>query len=142
MAEEVAAIQEGWDRLGHRRGRRDDQWYPGVFFVKTDAEILDGLLGTIWAKRMYVSIRGTGTLSQQRLRYWGTGTAERRGAIRRRGWIYRLWLSTFSFQARPFYERLGYGLFGTLESYPDSHSLFFMAKPLVHRRICATGDPA
>jgi len=34
-----------------------DQWYPVAFFVKTDAgEILGGLLGTIWAKRMYVSI--------------------------------------------------------------------------------------
>jgi len=41
------------------------------------------------------------------------------------------WLSTFSFQARPFYERLGYRLFGTLENYPDSHSLFFMTKQLV-----------
>jgi hypothetical protein len=40
------------------------------------------------------------------------------------------WLFTFSFQARPFYERLGYQLFGTLEDYPKGHSLFFMTKRL------------
>ena len=34
-----------------------DQWYPVAFFVKTDeGEILGGLLGMIWAKRLYVSI--------------------------------------------------------------------------------------
>jgi GNAT superfamily N-acetyltransferase len=74
VAEEVAAIQEGWDRLGHRRGRRDDQWYPGVFFVKTDAEILDGLLGTIWAKRMYVSILAV--QEPFRSKGYGTGVLE------------------------------------------------------------------
>jgi hypothetical protein len=41
------------------------------------------------------------------------------------------WLSTFSFQARPFYERLGYRLFGTLENYPERHSLFFVTKRLI-----------
>jgi len=40
------------------------------------------------------------------------------------------WLSTFSFQARPFDERLGYRRFGTLENYPAGHSLFFMTKHL------------
>lgn len=34
-----------------------DQWYPVAFFVKTgDSEILGGLLGAIWAKRLFVSI--------------------------------------------------------------------------------------
>jgi GNAT superfamily N-acetyltransferase len=32
------------------------------------------------------------------------------------------WLSTFSFQARPLYERLCYHVFGTLEDYPNRHS--------------------
>jgi GNAT superfamily N-acetyltransferase len=107
-----------------------DQWYPVAFFVKTDdGEILGGLLGTIWAKRMYVGILAV----QEPFRSKGYGTelmscaeqyAVERGCT-------DSWLSTFSFQARPFYERLGYRLFGTLEDYPDSHSLFFMTKRLV-----------
>jgi GNAT superfamily N-acetyltransferase len=39
-------------------------------------------------------------------------------------------LDTFSYQARPFYERLGYRLFGELESYPPGHSRFFLRKQL------------
>jgi GNAT superfamily N-acetyltransferase len=41
-----------------------------------------------------------------------------------------VWLDTFSFQARPFYERLGYGMIGALEDYPPGHTRFLMAKRL------------
>src|SRR5258705_8405598 len=39
-------------------------------------------------------------------------------------------LDTFSYQARPFYERLGYRLFGELENYPPGQSRFFLRKEL------------
>jgi GNAT superfamily N-acetyltransferase len=39
-------------------------------------------------------------------------------------------LDTFSYQARPFYERHGYQLFATLEDYPPGHQRFFMRKRL------------
>ena len=41
-----------------------------------------------------------------------------------------IWLDTFTFQARGFYERLGYSVFGTLEDYPPGHSRFFLKKSL------------
>jgi GNAT superfamily N-acetyltransferase len=41
-----------------------------------------------------------------------------------------IWLDTFTFQARGFYERLGYTVFGTLEDYPPGHSRFFLRKNL------------
>ncbi|MDH4222996.1 MAG: GNAT family N-acetyltransferase [candidate division Zixibacteria bacterium] len=40
-------------------------------------------------------------------------------------------LDTYSFEARPFYERLGYELFGTLENYPEGHCKYFLKKTLV-----------
>jgi GNAT superfamily N-acetyltransferase len=40
-------------------------------------------------------------------------------------------LDTFSFQARPFYEGLGYEVFATLDDYPPGHQRFFMKKALV-----------
>jgi len=40
------------------------------------------------------------------------------------------WLDTFSFQARGFYERLGYAVFGSIEDYPPGHSRFFLKKTL------------
>jgi len=39
-------------------------------------------------------------------------------------------LDTFSFQARPFYEGLGYEVFCTLDNYPPGHQRFFMKKAL------------
>jgi len=40
------------------------------------------------------------------------------------------WLDTFSFQARGFYEKLGYEEFGILD-YPPNHKRHFIKKPLV-----------
>ena len=37
-------------------------------------------------------------------------------------------LDTFSFQARGFYEKLGYEVFGALEDYPEGHTRFYMRK--------------
>lgn len=42
----------------------------------------------------------------------------------------RAHLDTFSYQARPFYERLGYRVFGVLHDYPPGHQRFFMEKRL------------
>ena len=39
-------------------------------------------------------------------------------------------LDTFSYQARPFYEKLGYEVFATLENYPPGQQRFFMKKAL------------
>ena len=49
---------------------------------------------------------------------------------RRRG-CHGAWLDTFDFQARPFYERLGYSCFGELADYPPGHVRYFMRKDLV-----------
>src|SRR5262245_56429467 len=39
------------------------------------------------------------------------------------------YLDTFSFQARPFYEKRGYQVFGELEGFAE-HTRYFMRKPL------------
>ena len=40
-------------------------------------------------------------------------------------------LDTYSFEARPFYERLGYELFATLNDYPPGYKKYFLMKRLV-----------
>ncbi len=47
----------------------------------------------------------------------------------RRGCRYA-WLDAFSFQARGFYEKLGYTVLGTLEDSPPGHSRYFLKKNL------------
>ncbi|EZP52514.1 MULTISPECIES: GNAT family N-acetyltransferase [Sphingomonas] len=39
-----------------------------------------------------------------------------------------LWLDTFSFQARGFYEKLGYRCFGQIDDYPPDEARFFLSK--------------
>ncbi|GGC83700.1 GNAT family N-acetyltransferase [Chelatococcus reniformis] len=41
-----------------------------------------------------------------------------------------IWLDTFSFQARGFYEKNGYTVFGALEEHPRGHTRYFMRKAL------------
>lgn len=40
------------------------------------------------------------------------------------------WLDTFEFQAKAFYERMGYSCFATLPDYPKGYSRYFMRKEL------------
>jgi predicted acetyltransferase len=48
------------------------------------------------------------------------------------------WLTTASFQARPFYEKFGYELFATLDEFPPGHKLYFLKKQLTAQRPPAT----
>ena len=41
-----------------------------------------------------------------------------------------IWLDTFGFQARGFYEKLGYAVFGTLDGHPRGSARFFLRKVL------------
>ncbi len=41
-----------------------------------------------------------------------------------------IWLDTFSFQARGFYEKLGFSSCGEIQDYPAGHSRFFLQKRL------------
>ncbi|WP_448662331.1 GNAT family N-acetyltransferase [Sphingomonas sp. CJ20] len=41
-----------------------------------------------------------------------------------------IWLDTFSFQARGFYEKLGFEVFGAIDDYPVGHQRFFLRKRL------------
>jgi GNAT superfamily N-acetyltransferase len=55
---------------------------------------------------------------------------------RRRG-CRMAWLDTYDFQARPFYERHGYAVFGELAGLPGGHRRWFMSK----RLNGSPGDP-
>jgi GNAT superfamily N-acetyltransferase len=42
-------------------------------------------------------------------------------------------LDTFAFQARPFYEKLGYRVYATLEGFPPGYCMYFLRKELTNR---------
>jgi GNAT superfamily N-acetyltransferase len=128
-----AAQREFVEEIINRRNVRltgHDEWHPVAFFLKTDeGEILGGLLGQIWAR--WLSIATLAVREPFRGHGYGTKLLTRAEQYALESGCTNAWLSTFSFQARPLYERLGYRQFGTLEDYPRGHSLFFMTKRLV-----------
>jgi GNAT superfamily N-acetyltransferase len=92
-------------------------WYPVGFFLKSRrGEWLGGLLGNIWGGWLHVTHLWVASAERRH----GNGTrllqAAENYAIER-GCLAAT-LETHSYEARPFYEKLGYDVFATLENYP------------------------
>jgi len=107
----------------------DEHYRVSVFLRSANDEVLGGLIGSVWAKWLFVMnlwisepMRGKG---------WGNklmAEAERYAIEKGAEAAY---LDTASFQARPFYEKLGYKVFGVLEDHPPGHTHYWLAKKLV-----------
>ena len=103
--------------------------YPANFVVRGEAgDILGGLLGFVWARWLHVQYlwlaepaRGAGYGS--RLIGEAEAYALKQGAIGST-------LETYSFQARPFYEGLGYEVCGAIDDYPPGQTKFILKKLL------------
>ena len=60
----------------------------------------------------------------------GTHLLQRAEAVARERGCIGIWLNTFSFQARGFYEKHGYEVFGTIDDHPRGKQRHFMQKRL------------
>jgi GNAT superfamily N-acetyltransferase len=91
-----------------------------------------GVIGGLWGNTAYDWLTVYLLAVPAVLRGRGIGTeimrrAETEAAARG---CYGVWLDTIEFQARAFYERIGYRCFGELPHYPSGFSKFFMKKAL------------
>jgi GNAT superfamily N-acetyltransferase len=108
-------------------------WYPVAVLLKdADDAVRGGVLGDIWGGWLHIKyvwvdrpLRHRGHASRM------VAAAER--YARDRG-AHDACLDTFSFQARPLYEKLGYEVFGVLENFPPGHSRYFLKKRLTKPR--------
>jgi GNAT superfamily N-acetyltransferase len=103
------------------------EWYPVALFLRDEnGEVLGGLLGDIWAAWLHVRTLAVAApmlghgFGGELMKYAELYAAER-GCT-------DAYLDTFSFQARPFYEKLGCRVLGTLENHPVGHRHYFMTK--------------
>jgi len=104
-------------------------YYPVHFFLKSErGETMGGLLGDIWGGWLHVTYlwideaaRGQG---------WATKLMDQAETYAHERGCHSATLDTHSFQARPFYERRGYEVFGTLDDCPKGHQKFFLKKRL------------
>lgn len=107
-----------------------DDYRPLVLMLEdTSGRVVGGLWGRteyawLFVELLFVpeTLRGKGLGAELMSR------AEREAVSRG---CHSAWLDTFEFQARGFYERLGYTSFGQLSDYPPGFSRYFMKKVLV-----------
>lgn len=113
-----------------KTGRND---YRPLIIAIDDAE--GRAIGGLWGRTVYDWLFVELLVVPELLRGCGLGTTLMQGAEREaiaRG-CHSAWLDTFEFQARGFYERLGYERFGELQNYPPGSARYFMRKVLSTR---------
>ena len=102
-------------------------YYPVQYYLRgADDEVLGGLLGDIWGAWLHIKFVWVAEPARGHGHARAMVTAAENYAIKRgcRG----AHLETFSFQARPMYEKLGYAVIGQVQDYPPGHTQYFMKK--------------
>lgn len=101
-----------------------------VALLLTDADGAE--LGGLWGKIAYdwLFIELLAVPASHRGQGHGEALMARAEALARTHGCVGIWLDTYAFQARGFYEKLGFAVFGTLADHPRGQSRFFLQKPL------------
>ncbi len=126
--EDVARIETGLNEFNMAVSIVRDYRPVSIFLRDADDAVAGGLIGNMWGAWLHIRHLWIA----ERLRHQGYGsrllrTAEEEATVAGcRG----AFLDTFSFQARPFYERHGYECFGELRDHPPGHAHYFMRKLL------------
>ncbi|HEY1259750.1 MAG TPA: GNAT family N-acetyltransferase [Stellaceae bacterium] len=125
---DVEILPHALEAYNEERWPQHPPWRPLAVFLREEAKIVAGLAGEtycgwLFVKYLWVSegLRGRGV---------GRELILRAESCARALGCHSAWLDTFSFQARGFYEKLGYSEFGRLD-YPPGHSRHFLQKRLV-----------
>jgi GNAT superfamily N-acetyltransferase len=123
------AVLEGLGRnITSKTGNKELGRSVHIFMRDRENKVLGGIIGLAFGGWLYVSLlwveeslrnRGHGT----RLLKMAEDEAVKLGCKQAH-------LDTYSFEARPFYEKHGYKLFATLGNYPEGYSKYFLKKKL------------
>jgi GNAT superfamily N-acetyltransferase len=121
------AIQKGlrafnaahWGKLDYK---------PLTITLRDGKEIVAGLTGETALGWLYIDLLWVSD-GRRRKGLGRTLMARAEAEARKRG-ARNAYLNTFSFQARPFYKKLGYREFGRLDDFPVGHSRHWMTKAL------------
>lgn len=99
-----------------------------LFLRSEDNAVVGGLLGHTLFRWMYIAKLWVGEA------YRGDGSGSRlmqaAEALARERSCLGIFVDTFEYQARPFYEKHGFTVFGTLEGYPPGYRQHYLAKRL------------
>ena len=126
--EDEAVVHEGLSAFNHAVVGSEHYQPFNLYIRDENGAIMGGLLGVTYWGWCYVSIvwvhdllRGKGC--GRRLLQIAEEEAIRRGC---RG----MHLDTMSFQALPFYQKLGFTVYGQIDDFVDGHTRFYLQKRL------------
>jgi len=127
--EDLTRIRDSVDDF-NMRVTQDRNYSPvNIFLRDKDGAIQGGILADLWGGWMHITFLWV----EEPLRKHGYGGQLLNAAedeARAKG-CHNAFVETFSFQARPFYERFGYQVIATLDDYPPGHTYYFLRKALV-----------
>lgn len=124
---DVDALLAGLNEYNYAVAPRD--WRALGVFLRSEETIIGGAYGaSVWdwvhLKFLWVHAeRRTAGLGSEIMQAVEEETV-RRGCI-------GIHLDTFSFQALPFYEKLGFEIFGTIEDHPQGGKRYYLKKLIV-----------
>jgi GNAT superfamily N-acetyltransferase len=108
----------------------DSYYSPLAIFLKDERDaVLGGALGHVWGGWLDLAILWVA----EPFRGQGYGAKLLRAAedeARTQG-CHGVFLTTFSFQAKPFYEKFGYEVVADIPDYPKGHSYHVLKKKLL-----------
>ena len=126
--EDIATVMTGLRAFNVGIIGEPDEMPVHIFLRDETDAVVGGLIGHIKWRWLYVSK----LWMQEGFRGQGLGGALMDAAeelARSRNCI-GAHLDTLEYQARPFYEKRGYEVFGTLEGFPPGYRQFFLSKRL------------
>ena len=126
---ERAAVVEGLVAYNIRHGFPWPWRDLNIVLRAADGTVIGGLLGEtnggwLFVKALWVAAEHRGRGYGRQLLSAAEGRARERQCV-------GVYLDTYDFQARPFYEHLGYRVFGELLDHPPGGAKYYLSKRLI-----------
>ena len=100
-----------------------------IFIRNNENKVVGGAIGSVFGGWLYVSLMWVE--ESQRNQGYGTKLLKMMEDEAVNLGCKHAHVDTYSFEAKPFYEKNGYTLFASLENYPEGHSKHFLKKKLL-----------
>jgi GNAT superfamily N-acetyltransferase len=125
--DDFAAVQKGLGDYNAEHGLEGTA-VPINVYLRDGDTLLGGLCGEtaderLWIGQVWVDAERRGEGHGKAIMDAAEEEARKRGCK-------RVYLDTFEVQAPGFYEKLGYGVAGTIDDFPEGHRRYFFVKDL------------
>jgi GNAT superfamily N-acetyltransferase len=125
-AEDITLVKNALYEFNMMR-MNDHNPNPINLFVRDESNVIyGGLLASCWGEWAHIDFLWVS--EQARHQGFGTKLLNTAHDQARDFGCRGAYLETFTFQARPFYERFGYEVVGEVKDFPPGQTFFFMAK--------------